>query len=389
MSSRHARVEVRRDGVVLTDLDSKNGTFLNGERIRSAEIPVGQVVQLGRTLLVLRREPPFQWRATGSSLVGTSFAMEALRRSIARAAAHTLPTLILGPTGTGKEPTAREIHRLSGRRGPFVAVNATAIPTELAESELFGHVAGAFSGALRTQEGLFVAAHGGTLFLDELGDMPLAVQPKLLRVLQEGAVRAIGSAKDRSVDVRVLAATHRDPQQLVADGRLREDLYARLSGQVIDTPALASRPEDIVPLAVHFLERAARPVSPLSPALAWAFVSHPWPLNARELEFAILEADVGAEGCLELNDAVQRRLALGRSLSGAQAEQPPSVAPRPAGAAKPRRKAPKPEELLAALAESAGNVTRAAEQLGVHRWQLYRWLRAAGIEVQAEGGQAP
>ncbi|MDY0270487.1 sigma-54-dependent transcriptional regulator [Trichloromonas sp.] len=225
----------------------------------------------------------------GREPIYTSEAMAAVMARVAALAAVTSPVLITGETGTGKELVARALHEQGNRHdAPFVAVNCSAIAAGLLESELFGHAKGAFTGADRERQGLFGAAHGGTLFLDEIGELPSELQPKLLRVLQEGEVLRVGDSKPRKVDVRVLAATARDLRQEVAVGRFREDLYFRLAVVDVHIPPLRERKKDIAVLAEHFLAAAARregrPVPHLTADAVAALENYGWPGNVRELE---------------------------------------------------------------------------------------------------------
>jgi DNA-binding NtrC family response regulator len=225
------------------------------------------------------------------ALVFADSASRRLLGYIEKLAPSEVPVLIIGETGTGKELVARHIHQLSGRTGPFLAVNCGAISDHLAESELFGHEAGSFTGAVGRREGWFEAAHGGTLFLDEIGDLPLAMQVKLLRVLQEREVVRIGSRKSIAVDVRLVAATNVDLEHAVSAGRFRLDLLYRLNIAPARLPPLRERPGDVLPLAQHFLrtysQRMNIPVPGLSPTAVDALRGHAWPGNIRELENVI------------------------------------------------------------------------------------------------------
>src|SRR5512138_3036987 len=235
-------------------------------------------------------------------LVGPSDAMQAVLRQVRKLAPQRTTVLITGESGTGKELVARALHDLSPRAAcPFVAVNCGAIPAELIESELFGHVKGAFTDAVRNKKGLVAEADGGTLFLDEVGELPLAMQVKLLRFLQEEEVRPVGDTRSTRVDVRVVAATARDLARAVEAGQLREDLYWRLNVVTLQLPALRDRLEDIPALAAHFLARYAR-LRPELSGLSFtegamsALRAHRWPGNVRELEHAVERAVVLADG---------------------------------------------------------------------------------------------
>jgi two-component system response regulator HydG len=239
-------------------------------------------LQLRRELADLRKQVP---RAAG--FVGKSKAIQNVLDWIARAAPSDATVVIYGKSGTGKELVARAIHRESKRAsGPFVPVNCAAIPESLIESELFGHAKGSFTGAVREHPGLFVEAAGGTLFLDEIGELPLAMQAKLLRALQDGEIRAVGKSESVKVNTRLVAATNRDLEADVKAGRFRDDLYYRLSVIPIHLPALNERPEDIPLLAVHFLERFASGGEPkrLTKEALRALERYSWPGNVRELE---------------------------------------------------------------------------------------------------------
>ena len=256
-----------------------------------------------------------------SALLGTSAAMQSLRHRIERVAKSDGSVLILGENGSGKELVARAIHHQSPRAGrTFVVVNCGAIPDELVHSELFGHAKGAFTGADRPRVGLFEAAHEGTLFLDEIGDLPRDLQPALLRALQFGEVRPVGSDRTRTVDVRVLAATNRELHRLIRDGQFREDLYYRLSALELPVPPLRDRGDDIPALAEHFLRRAnarlGRRLS-LTPHAIARLQAHSWPGNVRELENAMLRLVTMVEAeTITADDIEQFVLARARSSSG-------------------------------------------------------------------------
>ena len=234
-------------------------------------------------------------------MVGVSAPMQRLRDQIARIARTEASVLILGESGSGKEMVARAIHEQSLRsQRPFLAINCAAIPETLIESELFGHAKGAFSGAVTYQKGMFTAADGGTLLLDEIGDLPLSVQAKFLRVLQEGEVRAVGSTESKKVDVRVIAATHQKLKQKVHEGQFREDLFFRLDVVELMVPPLRERKEDLVELSYYFLremsERHQKSVTSISDGFLSALYTHTWPGNVRELGNVIERAVVFSQG---------------------------------------------------------------------------------------------
>ncbi len=267
-------------------------------------LTVDRVVRESRLLrhnVALKKDVERTWGVGG--IVGKGEAMQAVLARVERVAPTDATVLVLGESGTGKELIARAIHAQSRRvDAPFVAVNCAAIPEGLIESELFGHEKGAFTGASRQHEGLVETAHGGTLFLDEAGELPPSAQARLLRVLQESEIRHVGSSKTRKVDVRIIAATHRDLPELVRSGAFREDLYFRLRVLDIHLPALRDRAEDIPELAEHLLARACgrvgRPGLELSPACKTVLAQHTWPGNVRELENAIERAVILCEGTL-------------------------------------------------------------------------------------------
>jgi len=244
----------------------------------------------------LRRQIPVK----PELIIGASRQMQELFKLINRAARSTSTVLITGESGTGKELVARSIHQMSHREGAFIAVNCAAIPAELMESELFGHTGQAFTGARQARAGLFESADNGTIFLDEIGEMPVALQPKLLRVLQEGTVRRVGHDREREINLRVIAATNRDLEKEVREGRFREDLYWRLNVIHLHLTPLRERPFDIPLLVEHFInkiaEKSGRPPLNVTPETLAILTAYQWPGNARELENAIERAVALAEG---------------------------------------------------------------------------------------------
>ncbi|OBR73424.1 sigma-54-dependent Fis family transcriptional regulator [Xanthomonas arboricola] len=306
-------------------------------------------------------------------LVGHSPAMRTVHKRIGLAAASDLPVLITGETGTGKELVARALHRASARaNAAFVAVNCAAIPLELMESELFGHRKGAFSGATSDRIGLIREADGGTLFLDEIGDMPLPMQAKLLRFLQEGEVTPLGGRGAQKVDVRVLAATHRDLAAWVAAGQFRSDLRYRLNVVPIELPPLRERGQDIVLLAQYFLRSGEGAARTLSADAQARLLAYPWPGNVRELRNVMQRSQLLVRGhsivAADLDDALEYG-----------AEQPVTAAPLegslPEAVARLER-----QMIQDALAHSGGNRAEAARRLGIHRQLLYRKLDEYGLQ---------
>ena len=300
---------------------------------------------------------------------------QALLQQLPRLAATHLPVLITGEPGTGKELVAEALWTLSARSAqPFHRVNCALLGGELATSELFGHLQGSFTGAARTRLGKFQQAHRGTLLLDEVGDLDLAVQPRLLRVLERGEVEPLGSDVTATVDVRLLCATNQDLSRLLAEGRFRQDLYDRLAVLLVSLPPLRERGEDTLLLAEHFLEEEARryqrPVVGLSGPARRRLQEYPWPGNVRELRNVITRAVLFSTGhLLQVHDLV--------------------FAPRPGVAPSPRHLAPvtlpvrPPREQLAQLIrEEAGNISAAARRLKVCSRTIYRWLRSYGLELK-------
>jgi two-component system NtrC family response regulator len=310
--------------------------------------------------------------ATGSELIGSSEAIRSVQKSIGRLADSDATVLITGETGTGKELVARAIHDHGLRaRCAFVAVNCAAIPSELMETELFGHVKGAFSGAVRDRLGAFREAQGGTLFLDEIGDMDPAMQAKILRALQERTVTPVGGSTC-PVNARIIAATHQNLVERIAEGRFREDLFYRLNVVPIHLPALRERLADIVPLAEHFLARS-RSGKQLTAAAAAALIRYPWPGNVRELQNAMDRLDVTVHGSLidaadlsAIEQSVSQDL---RTLDWPDEDLPSATL--------------RLEEFLIrrALGRCGGNRAEAARVLNIHRQLLYTKMKRLGIEV--------
>ncbi len=315
-------------------------------------------------------------------LIGASPAMREVHKLIGLAAPSDATVLIAGETGTGKEEVARALHRHGPRaRRPLVAVNCAAIPAELLESELFGHVRGAFTGAVNPRVGRFKEADGGTLFLDEIGDMTLAMQAKILRVLQDRVVTPVGASAPVTVDVRIVAATHRDLIAMVKAGAFREDLFYRLNVVRVALPPLRERGADILVLAEHFLRQLGPEPSPkrLSPAAAQALLAHPWPGNVRELRNVLHGAVVTVRG--SVLDAADLSLPVAAAPPGTP-ETLDALLALPWAEATARLE----RALLdRALRAAAGNRAEAARRLGIHRQLLYAKLKEHGLGPEDPG----
>ncbi|MEZ4439325.1 MAG: sigma 54-interacting transcriptional regulator [Polyangiaceae bacterium] len=365
VSRRHVALEVADRCLRVRDLDSTNGTFLGSTRVIEAFWHEGEVLRLGGTamrldVLPLPRDEPETSADGFGPVVGASPPMRRLYPLGYKLADSDVPVIIEGETGTGKEVFAEAIHELGPRRsGPFVVFDCTEVPENLVESELFGHEKGAFTGAVEARQGLFEQAHRGTLLIDEIGDLPLSLQPKLLRALERSEVRRVGGNARIRFDVRILAATRRDLDHEVQEGRFRDDLFHRLAVARIELPPLRKRRGDIARLARHF---AAERAEELPPAVMARWESAPWPGNVRELR-----------------NAVARQLALGELAIDATAAPPSTdiladVLARDLPLASARQLVVDAFErryLERLLDKHGGNVTHAARAAGVAR----RYLR--------------
>ncbi|MGZ6142063.1 MAG: sigma 54-interacting transcriptional regulator [Myxococcales bacterium] len=361
MSARHLRLERILDGWVAEDLGSKNGTQLAGAPMQRATLSDGALLEAGHTFLLFR-----QALSSGPETDATLLpSLAADLENAALVARSRLPILLQGETGTGKEVLARRLHQLSGRPGPFVAVNCGAIAPNLVESELFGYRKGAFSGALEDRPGLVRSAEGGTLLLDEIGDLPLPAQAALLRVLQEEEVTPVGGTRPQKVDLRVIAATHRDLPALAGEGQFRADLLARLSGFVLTLPPLRERREDLGLLVAAILRKEGSEAS-LSVDAARALLAFGWPGNVRELQKSLQSATVLSRG----------------ATVGVEHLPPPvrAPAPRPASAPLLAEDQQRKDGLAAMLRQHGGNVTAVARAMGKARTQVQRWLRRYGLD---------
>jgi hypothetical protein len=383
MSADHGKLFRGPLGWVLEDLRSKNGSVVDGEVTRRSLVSDGTLIELGHTHLMfcvapvedgapadqVAGEPPLEPRglSTFDGRLATRFA------SLARIARAPVTVMLLGESGTGKELVAQALHELSGRAGQFVAVNCGALPAALVESELFGCRRGAYTGATSDRLGLVRSADGGTLFLDEIGELSLAAQAVLLRVLQEREVMPIGGDRPVGVDLRLCVATLRDLPELVACGKFRHDLYARLLGFTLALPPLRERLVDFGHILSALLQHVAKGRAiRFAPAALYALLRHDWPLNIRELEKALTTAVALADDCVidlaQLPEAIHR----------------PPTNDGPAGPTRPPlgpEDAALYERLIELLTVRGGHVVAVAEALGVRRTQVYRWIHRFGLDV--------
>lgn len=387
-SREHALCEVQdRDGrheVQIYDLGSKNGTQVNGESCVATRLHEGDLVRLGDSLLLLRYQAARRQDAAVPRLQGVSVAIGLLRKRIAELAPAPAPVLLLGESGTGKDLAAQSLHELSGRSGRLVAVNCSAIPESLAESQLFGHLPGSFTGATVAHDGLFRAAQGGTLFLDEVGDLPQSVQPKLLRVLEDQTITPIGTSRALKVDVRIVAATNRDLQADVAAGRFRKDLYARLCALIVHLPPLQARREDILQLISAALGPAH---PPLTTALAESLVIYNWPLNVRELIQLATHLRYCGDDLTEFDlPHVEQRLGAQRPSNSSgvpvATKEDSGDAKDGSGPSVPPPKPPPREEVERLLKEHHGVIARVAAAVGRSPRQVRRWIEQYKLDAK-------
>jgi len=359
VSRHHCKIVQEESGYVLIDLQSTNGTTIDKVRIREAYLRPGCTISVGTSQLKFNaREEAVEIVPSRKDhcgdLIGRNAKMREIYSIIEKIAPTATTVVIEGETGTGKEVVAQSIHKLSTRaNGPMIVFDCGAVPPNLVESELFGHEKGSFTGAVMTRQGLFEMADGGTLFLDELGELPLDLQPKLLRALEQREVRRVGSSKSIKVDVRIIAATNRNLEEEVRGGRFRQDLFYRLSVVRLMLPSLRERGDDIALLVRHFLKSqpynrgadGTQRVTNLSPAALEALTSYRWPGNVRELVNTIERAVSFCDGdSIEVDDLPEHlREAVAESMT-ATADRAPTSAPSEAA---PRP----PDELI------SGNVT--------------------------------
>jgi transcriptional regulator with AAA-type ATPase domain len=378
LSSRHFELRREGPGWIVRDLESKNGTAVDGEPVRDQVLGDGDLIEAGGTFFLFRARVPTppdepldvdagEVRGLTRELATFSPTWARSLAQLARVATSPAHILVLGPSGAGKELIARAIHALSARSGPFVPVNCGALPDTLVEAELFGSVKGAFSGATTDRPGFLRSAQGGTLFLDEIGDLRLSSQPPLLRVLQEREVVPVGASRAVPLDIQVVSATHRDVPAMVAAGLFREDLAARLSGFGIAVPALARRREDLGILIASLLARLApgREVTFTTAAMR-RLLLHAWPTNVRELENCLVSALALAPDLRIDVDALPERL------------QPRAAQPERSDAELRIR-----DQLLELLREHAGNVSAMARASGWTRMQVHRRLKRFDLDLES------
>jgi len=397
VSRLHAEIELREDGVWIRDLGSRNGIFVEGVLVASARVADGAKVRLGVTELTVvydgEQQPPELWpEESFGPLVGRAAVMRGLFAYLARIAKSDSPVLIQGETGTGKELVAQAIHEASSRVDkPFVIVDCAALPESLIESELFGHAKGAFTGATSARTGAIEAADGGTVFLDEIGDLPMSVQPRLLRALESGTIRRVGETARRKVDVRFLSATHRDIRTMVNAGAFREDLYFRLAVLPVTVPALREHLDDIPLLVERFLPRGVL----ASPEIVAQLIKRPWLGNVRALrnfvhrvavmgaEVALTFSDTGGEGLPAMTNSANPQAANASGGYPTTKQGPPCIAdfdPTIFDADFKRFRETwgdtgEREYVRRLLARHDRNVSHAAREAGVDRTYLYRLIR--------------
>lgn len=374
ISSKHLQVSVTDRGFFVKDLNSTNGTWVNQAKVQEIYLDDGEKLRVGETeiLVSLKQDQvedikPFQ-DETFCGIVGQSPKMKVLFSKIQKVAATDMTTLILGETGSGKEMVARAIHDLSSRRQrPYVVINCGAISPNLIESELFGHEKGAFTGAEKQHQGVFEQAAGGTLFLDEVGELPLDLQSKVLRVLEYQTLRRVGSDREIQVDVRVVAATHKNLAAQVQEGKFREDLFYRLYVLPLQIPALRERSQDVSVLAQHFLKSLSGEPKTLTEAALTKLLQHNWPGNVRELKNTILRAMAFCDSQnIDASDIEILNL-------GAPAATPKILRT-------PEDAEQETQRILDAVAEAGGDKTKAAEILGMGRSTLFRKIKQLQIQ---------
>ena len=399
VSEFHLELAAHEGGVEVKDLDSWNGTYFAGARVGRAVVPSGATLSLGESTLRvdLTSEPerPSLARDSFRALLGKSAAMREMFGLLERLAPTDLSVFVEGPTGSGKELVARALHEESARaRQPFVVLDCAALPASLAESVLFGHTAGAFTGAIATRAGVFEAADGGTVFLDEVGELPLDLQPKLLRVLERREVVRIGENKPRPAAVRVVAATWRDLRRMVNQGQFRDDLYYRLAQARIVLPSLSERREDIEILINEFLRRLPRNMPcarSISQEALFELVARQYPGNVRELKNTVERAAYMCDGpVIRPQDlAFDRLLERGGGREPAERDPTPPVSadglvPEFKGAKRTAVDDFEQAYLARLMTKTGGNITTAASLAGIERHYLRSLLKKHGLHTPPE-----
>ena len=370
VSRRHVEFRPVADGLIAVDLGSKNGTRVGGFAVHQALLSVGSECSIGSTVMRVHR--PATMPSAGHSVrfgeyMTCNGGMVHTLKRLRKAAASEVTVLIEGPTGTGKELLARGVHDASARRdAPFVVVDCSAVSPNLLESQLFGHKKGAFTGAAKDVLGAFEAASGGTVFLDELGELPLALQPKLLRALEARRIRRVGDVKERPIDVRFVAATNRDLEVMTAQREFREDLFFRVAVVRIRVPPLCERPEDIPMLAAHFAEHVSSERVRIAPEAYVALGSYHWPGNARELRNVIQQAVALADKPFISPEDLFVESSPPTSFQEAKDQLIASFEVR---------------YVRALLERHEGNVSRAARAAGLSRNAMYALIRRAGLDT--------
>ena len=427
VSSRHFSITAVDNGCVLRDEGSTNGTFYGDVKIREIFLRPGTVFRAGNTVLKFMPTDevvtiPLSERDRFDKVLGESVAMRQVFAQLERVSPSDLTVLIQGETGTGKEMVAKAVHNHSPRKNkPFVVLDCSAIPRDLIESTLFGHEKGSFTGAINHHRGVFEQANGGTIFLDEIGELDLALQPKLLRVLESREFKRVGSDRTIGVDVRVVAATNRDLRKMVTDGTFREDLYFRMSVMTIELPPLRARRDDVKLLVDHFLKRfnegrqeLGRPCLEVSPEAMAALRERPWSGNIRELKNAIERTASLADGPVLTRQDFMIGAASFASFEPAVSAPSPSVWATPTAPpvlSEPLTPAPQPtvagdvnfdvdisvefkdqKQTLNDLFEVAylrrlvvqqkGNISQCAKVAGLTRYHLRELLKKHGIKAR-------
>jgi two-component system nitrogen regulation response regulator GlnG len=392
VSRYHLEVRVRRDGIEIRDLDTTNGTKHGGARVTQIILTGAARLRLGKhtEIDVEPIDHNVELSAWPSDrfgdVLGTTEPMKKLFSLLAKAAPTEATILLQGETGTGKEAIAEAVHHASRRsKGPFVVVDCGSIPHELIASELFGHAKGSFTGAANDKQGLIEAANRGTLFLDEIGELALDLQPQLLRVLDRRQVRRVGETQSVDVDIRVIAATHRDLRAMVKAGQFREDLYYRLAVVATPVPPLRDRKADIAALATWFAEKMGRGSFAQSPALLEQLLRHDWPGNVRELRNVVERAlSLGDSVLADLGDGPARPTPAPHADADAQQSRGsnPDVLELPFKEAKAQLVEAFERDYLKALLERHhGNISRAASEAGIDRNYIHRLVKKYGLEV--------